>query len=203
MNRIAIATAAVLVLSLAPSLTLAHGWCAHEAVHTYGVLVGHDARSNSGVIASDSESTDCNPTDGVPFDFDGDLDWGVGGGAFGHGPWATWCGYHQEVAGTVTVTDLVWGKTVGFATGSSDAYSWVPDPVTGANTCITDGIISPGSDDDDCLSASGTGTQGVVCPGGGDGLLWVLLYVVDCSLWISPPTLACSSPPTVGTITSP
>jgi len=159
--------------------------CTHEPVHWYSQVLGHHVAANSGVVASDSETDDCDG-DGVPADFDGDLDWGQRGGAFGHGPWATHCGYHQEVDDTVTVLDHVLGANVRFATGSDGTNSWVPDPVTGENTCLTDGVINPGGGSD-CLSAWGTGTQPVVCPGGGDGLLWVIL----------------EAPYTTGSVTSP
>ncbi|HWH07714.1 MAG TPA: hypothetical protein VNX21_00845 [Candidatus Thermoplasmatota archaeon] len=187
------------------------------------------------VVVNDSETGDCSGSPGVPGDFDGDLDVGVGGGAFGHGPWATHCGFHQEAAGTVTVNDGVFGPTVSFVTGSGDTNSWVADPTTGANTCVTDGVISPGTDPegDDCLSASGTGAQTVVCPGGGDGLLWVFLAGVSCTANLvsvspgpylrvnttttpptvtlnpptvtpsNPPQVGCTNPGVVGTITSP
>ncbi|HWH08577.1 MAG TPA: hypothetical protein VNX21_05210, partial [Candidatus Thermoplasmatota archaeon] len=122
------------------------------------------------VVVTDSETGDCDG-DGIAFDWDGDLDIGVGGGAFGHGPWAEHCGFHQEAAGSVTVNDLAFGKTVVFVTGSGDTNSWVADPVTGENTCLTDGFISPSTDPegDDCLSTADKGTHAVVCPGGGDG----------------------------------
>ncbi|HWH08678.1 MAG TPA: hypothetical protein VNX21_05720 [Candidatus Thermoplasmatota archaeon] len=213
----------VLVVSLASVPTLAHGTCAHEAVHQYGVAGStgasvHDPTTSEEVaspgvgfvIVNDSETGDCDG-DGVVFDFDGDLDVGAGGGAFGHGPWATHCGFHQEAAGTVTVSDLIFGATVGFVTGSGDTNSWVPDPVTGENTCVTDGVISPGTDPegDDCLSAGGAGTQPITCPGGGDGLLWVFIGhgtgggSSESGCNIKPSGIGCSNPGVMGIITSP
>jgi len=218
MQKMSMAIGILLVAALVPTtVTMAHGSCAHETVHQYGVPGSADTtvEDDTGTVASpglgavvvnDSEDKDCD-SDGVPADFDGDLDVGTGGGAFGHGPWATWCGFHQEVAGTVTVNDLVFGPTVSFVTGSGDTNSWVPDPLTGENTCVTDGVISPGTDPegDDCLSDRGTGTQAVTCPGGGDGLLWVFIGGVDCTLTLvpPPPKLVCKNPAVVGTITSP
>ena len=200
MRIITLLASLAIAITFAPS-TLGHGFCAHEKVHTYGsgggasvVVLGSGTGAGS-VTVTDSETADCNGN-GIANDLDGDFDVGSGGGLFGHGPWAEHCGLHQEVVGTVTVTDLVFGLTVAFVTGSDDQQSWVPDPTTGENTCITDGVISPGTDADDCLSAHGTGTQVVVCPGGGDGGLWVVL---DNS--VSPRQV--SNPPTSGTISSP
>jgi len=213
----------ILILTAAlPAATLAHGTCSHETVHQYNVPVAGGptmVSANAGAVTvQDSETGDCDG-DGVAGDFDGDLDLGTTGGAFGHGPWAEWCGYHQEAAGTVTVSDFVFGSTVGFSTGSADANSWVADPVTGENTCLTDGVISPATDleGDDCLSGYGYGTQLVPCPGGGDGLLWVFLLWFRFNWWLFPgepvPEMGCkwtfpydvwcTGPSTLGIITSP
>ncbi|HWH08032.1 MAG TPA: hypothetical protein VNX21_02460, partial [Candidatus Thermoplasmatota archaeon] len=164
--------------------------------------LGISARLGTATV-TDSETGDCDG-DGVPGDMDGDFDVGLGGAFFGHGPWAEHCGNHREAAGTVTVSDFVFGNTVAFATGSNDANSWIADPVTGENTCVTDGLISPATDADDCLSPTGTGTQPVVCPGGGDGGLWAILY----HDWHGGPPRSESgglagSDHTMGTVTSP
>ena len=213
MNKTPIVIAALLALAAIPTMTIAHGSCAHEAVHTYGVpgSVGGTVYDPNGqqvaspgagfVTVNDSETGDCDG-DGVAFDFDGDLDVGVGGFAFGHGPWATHCGFHQEAAGTTTVTDLVFGQTVAYVTGSGDTNSWVADPTTGENTCVTDGVISPGTDleGDDCLGAVGTGVLPVTCPGGGDGLLWGFVSGLEAVVGPSP---GAANPATTGTVTSP
>ena len=196
---------------------LGHGTCAHEAVHTYGgqswvgVVVfapGHAEGVGAGrVMVTDSETGDCDG-DGTAGDLDGDFDVGYGGGMFGHGPWATHCGLHQEAAGTVTVTDLAYARDVAFVTASGDTNSWVPDPATGENTCMTDGVISPGTDPegDDCISAwrgvpPSNNPQEVVCPGGGDGALWV--YVLGFAPAVGVGVLGLPNPATVGIITSP
>ncbi|HWH08918.1 MAG TPA: hypothetical protein VNX21_06940 [Candidatus Thermoplasmatota archaeon] len=186
MRALCTAIVLALVLSLAPSPTRAHGACSHEVLHLYPAH-GHTSQSMAGVIASDSETGDCDG-DGVPLDFDGDLDLGIGGGAFGHGPWATHCGYHQEIVGSISVMDFAFGTSVSLMAGSNDANSWVPDPWTGQNTCLTDGLISPATDPegDDCVSWAGAGVP-VACPGGGDGLLWVILVGPHTSGTLSSP----------------
>lgn len=139
------------------------------------------AGAGSGTVSVlDSETEDCDGlfggmdnSDKLPdADFDGDLDVGTGGGVFGHGTWAEHCGFHLETRGSISLD-----RNTPFLLGSDDALGFLFDPETGENTCITDGIISPNTDleDDDCLSQPGTGTQPITCPGGGDGLLWVLL----------------------------
>ncbi|HWH08314.1 MAG TPA: hypothetical protein VNX21_03875, partial [Candidatus Thermoplasmatota archaeon] len=116
---------------------------------------------------------------------------------FGHGPRAAWCDYHEEVAGTVTVMDVVFGNTVAFVTGHNDARGFLWDPLSGNPTCLTDGLIAPGIDPDDCLSEPGKGTQAVVCGGGADGLLWGFI------LASSNGPGGFSNPGTAGTVTSP
>ncbi|HWH08578.1 MAG TPA: hypothetical protein VNX21_05215 [Candidatus Thermoplasmatota archaeon] len=173
-------TIAVLLLLLsALVVTVEVQACTMESVHTYHGIGTPPPKWRSAYVPQsfyfavvwDSEPSTSNCSGG----FDGDFDVGILGGAFGHGPWAQHCKLTQEVRTSITVEDAWWGRNVGFVTGSDDTTSGVPDPVTGENTCITDGIISPGTDSDDCLSALGTGTQTVTCPGGGDGLLWVFL----------------------------
>jgi len=213
-------TLLIACLTLAAAMTPAgsgHGTCAHEGVHTYGgqawtgvVLFGPGGARGIGfgyIVVADSETADCDG-DGEAWDSDGDFDLGYGGGMFGHGPWATHCGFHQEAAGTVTVTDLTYQRDIAFVTASGDTNSWVPDPVTGENTCMTDGVISPGTDPegDDCISAwrgvpPSNNPQEVVCPGGGDGALWV--YVLGFAPAVGVGVLGLPNPATVGIITSP
>ncbi|HWH08888.1 MAG TPA: hypothetical protein VNX21_06790 [Candidatus Thermoplasmatota archaeon] len=216
----------LLVLSVlaVPPGTVAHGACQHEPVHTYvaGTGLGLSVRAEPGseglargpmateyghvVMVLDSETGDCNPRDGLPLDWDGDYDLGAGGGAFGHGPWADWCGLHDETAETVTVVDSAFGRTVVFVTGANDPFDWIPDG-GGQNTCLTDGLLAPLLDPGDCLSLPGTGTQPITCPVSGDGLLWVFVEALACDAEVrrSPPDahVACANVPTLGTITSP
>ena len=188
--------------------------------HTYGLGGSVGAKSDTAtggeeagagvVTVMDSNANDCNG-DGVPGDFDGDYETGVGGGFFGYGPWANepTCNYGLAVhSGSVVVNDLVFGSAVAFVTGADDTSGPVisTDPVTGETTCTTDGSITPGdpgtdptADADDCLSDVYTGS-GSTCGAGGDGGYWVFLngaLVTEGSGGVG-----ASNPPTAGTITA-
>ena len=188
--------------------------------HTYGTGGSAGARSDTvtggdefgaGIVTvSDTNPYDCDE-DGIPGDFDGDYDAGVGGGFFGYGPWR-WgppCNYHLADHGaTVTVNDVVFGSDIWFVIGADDTSGPVinVDPVTGETTCTTDGSITPGdpatdptADADDCLTAPLHGS-GTTCGAGGDGGYWVFLsgaLVTEGSGGVG-----ASNPPTAGTITA-
>lgn len=177
--------ASIALLLLVPGLAAwAQGIaaCSGQRVHAY---VGHAgalgldvdpplAEAAAGqVTVWDSNVADCDG-DGVPGDRDGDYDVGIGGGFFGWGPWAEHCGVNVH-GPDVFVTDVVLGPIVPFVIGVDDATGFVLDD-QGGNTCITDGVISPGVDleGDDCL-AGVYRILGQTCGGGGDGGYWVVL----------------------------
>lgn len=129
---------------------------------------------------------DCNG-DGVPGDFDGDLDMGIGGGFFGSGTtWEALCHYGYNVHALAGVAANFFGLSVRGEVGVDDPHGPSPpvfDPVTGQELqgCQTDGTISDNpsggpSPDGDCLvgfsdtwSACGAGV-------GGDDGYWVFVY---------------------------
>ena len=203
--------------SIPASMVIAHtANCATApAPHTYGLAgsVGGEIETvgspSAGIVTVNEGNTgDCDG-DGIPADFDGDYEFGIGGGFFGAGPWANEpiCQYGLKTHGTsVTVTDLI-SANAAFVTGADDQSGpiVIPDPVNGGNICETDGNISPGdpssdptADSDDCLSVVFI-NSGTACGTGGDGGFWVFL---ECEwvLWPPPPHWECSL--TTGFITA-
>lgn len=209
---------ALTLLLAGTAVAVAHAdGCREEPSHTYftgsaagaasATLLGGDdatATSPAGRISVwDTNATqDCN-FDGRGGDWDGDYDWGVGGGAFGWGPWADEpiCGNALNVHGpNVVVHDVVFGRNVAFVVGEDDQAGPViipiftdvdvdarysppirPEPTDWV--CETDGSITPGdpstdptADADDCLSPLYTGTGTTCGSGGGDGLFWVFIF---------------------------
>ena len=195
--------------------------CTHGSphVHTYTTGTAAAVRSDTlevvtsspgTVSVSDSNMGDCDG-DGVPGEFDGDLDAGVGGGFFGYGPWAdeATCDYGYLQHGShVTVSDVTFGSDIWFVIGADDTSGPAisVDPVTGETTCSTDGSITPGdpstdptADPDDCLTPPQHGS-GVTCGAGGDGGYWVFLVaggVVENAGGVS-----LSNAPTTGGLTA-
>ena len=158
----------------------------------------------------DTNVWDCDG-DGIPNDFDGDYDSGVGGAFFGYGPWR-WgppCEYGLAAHGaTVTVNDVVFGADVWFTIGADDTSGPVVsvDPVTGETTCETSGSITPGdpatdptADPDDCLTPPQHGS-GTTCGAGGDGGYWV--FLTSALVTEGAGGVSVSNPPTAGTITA-
>lgn len=151
-----------------------------------GVGVQASVDGDAGAIAvADTNVEDCDG-DGLPGDYDGDLDLGIGGGAFGLGPFADICG-HLPYGGTYTVTDLL-SANIAFITGADDMSRTNGDEDDLLPGCLTDGIITPELDADDCLSTVFVNT-GTACGAGGDGLSWVFLlhaaYVGENSATVS------------------
>lgn len=195
--RAPLLAALVLCASLPWTAGGADAACPSQFVHTYvaGPSAGGHVRSLleddltiTGVVAvADSNEQDCDG-DGVPGDWDGDLDLGVGGAFFGHGPWANEpvCQFGLNVHGpNVVVADIFYGFQVFFVVGEDDRNGpvLIQDPVTLEWVCLTDGIIAPGDaatdptrDPDDCVSDVFRYGVGRTCgQGGGDGGFWVLL----------------------------
>ena len=200
--------------------------CPPEPVHRYGsgssvggrsaTVTGGDDFGVGVVTVTDTNAADCNG-DGVAGDWDGDYDAGVGGGAFGWGPWADEpiCNNGFNVHGpNVAVNDVVWGPAITFVVGEDDQSGPVIVPVDEdgdgipeGHVCETSGSITPGdpatdptADPDDCLSAQYTTGTGATCgSGGGDGLFWVFLdgFFVDEN-----GAVTTNNPPTTGTITA-
>ena len=188
--------------------------------HTYGFGGSAGARSDTvtggdevgaGVVTVfETNAADCDG-DGVPGDYDGDWETGVGGGFFGYGPWANEpiCNYGLAAHGaSVVVNDVVFGKEIAFVIGADDTSGPVisTDPVTGETTCETDGSITPGdpttdptADADDCLTEVFIG-QGTTCGAGGDGGYWVFLNGALVSEGAG--GTGASNAPTAGTITA-
>ena len=204
MTRTPAILAALLMLAALPALPAgAHNPCPDQPVHFYHAFVPGKNRAMSAldesgwagfVVVSDTNVADCNPIDGVPGDWDGDYDVGVGGAAFGYGSWIDDpdCGYQlNHHGGNVVVNDAVFGSNIWFMTGEDDQSGPVKiqDPVTLEYTCTTSGSIMPGdpatdptADADDCLSGLFVGVGFTCGSGGGDGLFWVFFpYMADCS----------------------
>lgn len=143
---------------------------------------------------------DCNPQDGVPGDWTGDYDQGIGTAFFGHGAWVhdPECDYQLHAYGpNVHVEDLVLGGNVQFLVGEDDYDGPIKlqDLVTSEWYCETSGSITPCpspdpascgpmDDIDDCISDADAGTPGYqpfvgsgsTChEGGGDGGYWVMV----------------------------
>ena len=192
--------------------------------HTYGTggsagaqsqtVTGGDEFGAGIVTVSDTNQYDCDG-DGIPGDFDGDYETGIGGAFFGYGPWH-WgdpCNYGLAVhGGTVTVNDAVFGNNIAFVIGADDRTGPVvsTDPVTGETTCTTSGSITPCPDNDpnlcgptddpdDCLTPVFVGS-GTTCGAGGDGGYWVFLSGVLVSEGTG--GVGANNPPTAGTITA-
>ena len=201
--------------------------CPHASphAHTYGFGGATRARSQTveggrgvghGVVTvQDTNSGDCDG-DGVPGDFDGDWETGVGGAFFGYGPWANepTCNWGLHTHGsTVRVNDVVFGDDVWFVVGADDTSGpqQMQDPLTGQSSCMTDGSITPGdpatdplADPDDCFTAPqnlarGVGT-GETCGAGGDGGYYVFLDALFLDEGSA--GLLLGNPPTAGTITA-
>ena len=173
-------------------------FCPHGSPHSHTYGNGGEASDAGSVIVADTNTFDCDGN-GIPGDFDGDYESGVGGGFFGYGAWANepTCSYGLAThGGSVTVHDAVFGEDVWFVVGASDTSGpiIVVDPATGSTFCSTDGVIAPGdpatdptADADDCVEEfHGSGTT---CGAGGDGGYWVILSLDG-------------NPPSVGTITA-
>lgn len=129
-----------------------------------GKTAAKQAENGLGVTVEDTSVGDCNG-DGMPGEFDGDYDFGTGGVAIGHGPWASTCG--MDALGSF-VSNL---EITAFFIGADDA---------GGNTvpCLTDGLIAPTVDTDDCLGGPYVLSASIPCQGGGDGLVWVFASTV-------------------------
>ena len=206
----------------APDALAALSYCPHPVPHSHSfgsggsaagrsdTVTGGDEVGGGAVTVSETNFEDCDG-DGVPGDYDGDWETGVGGGFFGYGPWGNepTCNYGLTLhGGTVYVHDLVYGWDISFVIGADDTSGPVVsvDPVTGETTCETDGTITPGdpttdptADADDCLTEVFIGS-GYTCGAGGDGGYWVFLYGTAVSE--GPWGVGLSNPPTAGIITA-
>lgn len=161
--------------------------CPPQPTHAYlagpAVLVDAPFYGPTGlgvVLVQDSALNDCDG-DGVPQEFDGDMELGVGGGFFGWGPWANAEGceggtFGMNVHGPRVVGRDTLGRPLTFIVGEDDQSG--PVHVTGRNGepyCETDGSITPMDDDDDCFSAWFVGEGRTCGTGGGDGGYWVFV----------------------------
>jgi hypothetical protein len=183
-----------------PSESAGDDVCVHPSSHSHTYAFGGSLDLVGLASVIDTNAADCDQ-DGLPGDYDGDYDAGIGGAFFGYGPWASepTCDYGLRThGGSVFVHDMVWGSNIAFAIGADDTSGPVisTDPITGETTCETDGSITAGdpetdptADADDCLHDALS--WGVTCGAGGDGGYWVFLDA-------HPP----SNPPTVGIITA-
>lgn len=197
--RLAPFAALLLAAPAVAAVALALPPCPPQPTHTYvapGAIVVNSWTTGIStklgeVTVVDTNLADCNG-DGIPLDRDGDYDLGVGGAFFGWGPYAATCGVNVH-GPDVTVVDLV----------ISPAFEIAADDMDGSPIgidCLTDGIIAPGVDSDDCLTTPyAPGTAGRTCGGGGDGGFWVILDLFvdekDLSVTLTPP-------PFMGTITA-
>ena len=138
MRAIAILVTTLLLLGATASTVDAANPCPDQPTHTY--VTGSAAAVASATLFGSSDATatspagrvsvwdtngpqDCNPQDGVPGDWDGDHDWGLGGGAFGYGAWAEdpQCDYQLNVHGpNVVVLDVVFADNMPFVVGEDD-----------------------------------------------------------------------------------
>lgn len=183
----------VLLLLVAPILgSLAHALplaCPPQPTHAYlgsgAVAFGSEAGQQykvGSVRVLDTNVEDCDG-DGVPGDFDGDYDGGYGGAFFGWGPWADEpvCRYGLNVHGPdVAVADFMFPPIFELGADDMEGPFLFVDPSTGEVSCVTDGLISPGLDGDDCLTlpygpSPFSGVTGTTCGAGGDGGYWVIL----------------------------
>ena len=165
----------------------------------------HVTTPHGAVIVTEGNTADCDG-DGVPFDYDGDYETGIGGGFFGYGPWANeaTCQYGLRLhGGVVNVFGLL--STDAFVTGADDQSGpiVIPDVINGGNICETDGSITPGdpavdpaADADDCLSPIFVFGSGSACGAGGDGGYWVIILTAA----VDADSLSISAVPTAGFI---
>ena len=204
-----------------------HCRCPHSSPHSHSYGSGGSAGARSDTVTGGDEvgaglvtvfetnAQDCDG-DGVPGDYDGDWETGVGGAFFGYGPWANepTCNYGLAVHGgvVVAVNDVVFGADVWFTIGADATRGPVVsvDPGTGETTCETSGSITPGdpatdptADADDCLTAPqnlAQGSSGATCGAGGDGGYWVFLSGLLVSEGAG--GVGANNAPTAGTITA-
>ena len=221
--RIALGTAFVLMAAAVPFAAADHWdpFCPHgpNHSHTYGLGGSVGARSDTAtggdevgagvVTVQETNANDCN-NDGIPGDYDGDWDTGIGGGFFGYGPWAhePTCDYGLTTHGaTVTVTNFGWDVAFVIGADQTAGPTISVDPIDGSISCSTDGNIEPCSATNpsptcgpsDCLTTTFF-ISGTTCGAGGDGGYWVFLsgaFVSEGSGGV-----AVSNPPTVGVITA-
>lgn len=192
----------LLLAATAAAVGVAHAYnpCPDEATHSYGYVVSNgrerhivaeapllrvgslnvDLGYQEVLVADSNASQDCNG-DGVPADFDGDYDTGDHGAFFGHGQWANdvLCDYRLNVHGAnVVLHDLVFGSLVAFVVAEDDQTgpTYIRDPALGDDYyCVTDGLIAPSVDWDDCVSPTYLGSGQTCGSGGGDGGYWVII----------------------------
>ncbi len=154
-----------------------------QPTHTYGAPLGHHPHaaamqgSGTGLVSVwDTNVADCNG-DGIPGDWDGDLDAGTTGGAFGYlGTWEAACGYDLNLhSGLGTASDFT-GLSVSGVLGMDDM---------GASGCAPDGVIAPAVDPSDCLVRFVNSWNASACVNklqgsgatetGADDLYWILV----------------------------
>ena len=174
--RALLVVSALLLAAAAAGMPAAANSCFPQMNHVYGYgpLAGHHPEGvgwltmvpiGAGTVAVvDTNTIDCdqNPLNGP--DYDGDLDAGTGGGAFGWGPNAAACGPHNVHGPNVVVNDFVFGQLLAFYVAENDQT---------ATGCNTDGILTD-VDPDDCFSPLYVGVGTTCGTGGGDGLYWVV-----------------------------
>ena len=216
-----LALAAVLALSFVAAAAHGANPCPDQSVHTYGqggAVGGRSAAVTFGQAigtglaqVADTNSTDCDPTNPAPADWDGDYDAGLGGAFFGYGPWAEDpdCDYDLNLHGpNVAVNDVVFGAFITFVTGEDDQGGpiKIQNPLDGSWTCEVSGSITPGlvtdpsADPDDCVSAPFLGVGATCGTGGGDGGYWVFLHAVFVDE--NPASVDLRNPATTGTVTA-
>ena len=221
--RLAGAAAMTMATMLVAALPLAAGDnpCTDQPVHSYGSGLAAGGRSatvtfgravgTGAVTVADTNTTNCDPANPAPADWDGDHDAGVGGAFFGYGAWANDpdCDYDLNVHGpNVVVNDALFGSFITFVTGEDDQSGplKIQNPVDGSWACDVSGAITPGlpldpaTDPDDCLSQPYLGVGATCGSGGGDGGYWVFLHAVFVDE--NPAQVDVRNPPTTGTITA-
>ena len=213
--------AAMIVLGVGAGPALGSNPCVDQPTHTYGLggaVGGRSAAVTFGqavgtglVEVTDTNSTDCDPTNPAAADWDGDYDAGVGGAFFGYGAWAEdpQCDYALNVhGGNVAVNDVVFGAFITFFVAEDDQAGPVKlqNPLDGTWTCEVSGSITPGlatdpaTDPDDCVSEPYLGHGATCGTGGGDGGYWVFLHAVFVDE--NPASLDLRNPATTGTVTA-
>lgn len=138
-------------------------------VHDYGLPGSVDASVDDptdpgstiapgvGVMSpQDGNLADCDG-DGIPADYDGDTEYGVGGGSFPDN-------HHDS---TFCVSDAVWGSDVGIVVGADGN---------------DDGLIVPDVEPSDALTAAALGCATATFGAGADGTWKVFLSGVFASL---------------------